>query len=66
MIVDRRNELAGNLWLSQELFFIEKNNELVRNGDLAGTKYREIAVDKICLDRPRRLIQVRPQPPVHR
>ncbi|MDQ4097321.1 MAG: patatin-like phospholipase family protein [Actinomycetota bacterium] len=50
-ILDRRNELAGNLSLSQELYFIEKINELVRNGALAGTKYREIAVETIGLDR---------------
>ena len=50
-ILDRRNELSGNLSLSQELFFIEKINELVRTGALAGTKYREIAVETIALDR---------------
>jgi NTE family protein len=49
-IVDRRNELAGNLSLTQELYFIEKINELVRKGALAGTKYREIAVETIALD----------------
>jgi NTE family protein len=50
-ILDRRNELAGNLSLSQELYFIDKINELVRNGALAGTKYREIPVETIALDR---------------
>lgn len=50
-IADRRNELAGNLSLSQELKFIRKINELVENGDLAGTKYRKIAVEEIDLDR---------------
>jgi NTE family protein len=50
-ILDRRNELAGNLSLSQELYFIDKINELVRTGALAGTKYREISVDTIALDR---------------
>lgn len=49
-IVDRRNELAGNLSLSQELFFIEKINQLVRDGALAGTKYRQIEVATIDLD----------------
>ena len=50
-IADRRNELAGNLSLNQELFFIEKINELVCNGALAGTKYRKIAVESVALDR---------------
>jgi NTE family protein len=49
-ILDRRNELAGNLSLSQELYFIDKINELVRTGDLAGTKYKEISLDTIALD----------------
>ena len=50
-IADRRNELSGNLSLIQELYFIQKINELVRTGALAGTKYREIAVETIALDR---------------
>ena len=50
-INDRRNELAGNLSLTQELYFIEKINEFVRTGAFAGTKYREIAVETIDLDR---------------
>ena len=49
-IVDRRNELSGNISLSQELGFIEKINQLVRDGSLKGTKYREIAVEEIALD----------------
>ena len=50
-IFDRRNELSGNLSLAQELFFIEKMNELVAAGALAGTKYRQIGVGRISLDR---------------
>lgn len=50
-ILDRRNELAGNLSLQQELFFIGHINELVDRGVLAGTKYRHIAMDAISLDR---------------
>ena len=50
-IVDRRNELSGNLSLTQELYFIGKINELVRTGALEGTKYREIAVETIALSR---------------
>jgi NTE family protein len=49
-ILDRRNELSGNLSLSQELFFINKINELVASGALTG-KYREISVGKIVMDR---------------
>ncbi|HEX3036688.1 MAG TPA: patatin-like phospholipase family protein [Thermodesulfobacteriota bacterium] len=46
-ILDRRNELAGNLSLSQELFFIEKINELVNKKFLAGSKYKYIKVRRI-------------------
>ncbi|MDP8928695.1 MAG: patatin-like phospholipase family protein [Actinomycetota bacterium] len=48
-ILDRRNELAGNLSLQQELFFIGHINELVDRGVLADTKYRHIAIDTISL-----------------
>lgn len=50
-ILDRRNELAGNLSLAQELFFIDTINELVASGALAGTDYRIIGVDRIALGR---------------
>lgn len=50
-ILDRRNELSGNLSLEQELFFIAKITELVAAGALAGTKYREITVGRVVLDR---------------
>lgn len=46
-ILDRRNELSGNLSLSQELFFIEKINELIHKKLLTGGKYRHIEVRKI-------------------
>ncbi len=46
-IRDRRNELAGNLSLSQELFFIEKINELVTKGLLDPARYRHIPVRRI-------------------
>ena len=46
-ILDRRNELAGNLSLNQELFFIEKINELVHKKFLAGSKYKYIKVRRI-------------------
>jgi NTE family protein len=41
-IMDRRNELAGNLSLYQETYFIEKVNEWVREGSLSGTKHEVI------------------------
>ena len=41
-IMDRRNELAGNLSLYQETYFIEKINEWVREGFLSGTKHEVI------------------------
>lgn len=46
-IIDRRNELAGNLSLNQELRFIEKINELIGAGFLADSKYRHIEVRRI-------------------
>jgi NTE family protein len=50
-IEDRRNELSGNLSLEQELRFIEKVNEWLREGLLAGGKYRPVTVSRIVLDR---------------
>lgn len=47
-IRDRRNELAGNLSLNQELFFIEKINELVAASQFAPhSKYRRIEVRRL-------------------
>jgi NTE family protein len=43
-IMDRRNELAGNLSLYQEIYFIEKINEWVAEGALSGTKHNVIEV----------------------
>ncbi|HET7272107.1 MAG TPA: patatin-like phospholipase family protein, partial [Rubrobacter sp.] len=48
-IMDRRNELAGNLSLYQEIYFIEKINKWVTKGDLSGTKHRVIDVKWIKL-----------------
>jgi NTE family protein len=50
-IHDRRNELAGNLALEQELRFIAKINELLGEGRLAGSKYRPITVSRITMKR---------------
>lgn len=43
-IQDRRNELAGNLSLYQELYFIEKVNEWIKKGKLKKGKYQHIDV----------------------
>lgn len=41
-IMDRRNELAGNLSLYQETYFIEKINQWVADGSLSGTKHKVV------------------------
>ncbi len=49
-IVDRRNELSGNLSLGQELYFVEKINELLaKHSDLA-TRYKPIGIRVVELD----------------
>jgi NTE family protein len=48
-ILDRRNELAGNLSLEHELHFIERINELLERGMLINSPYRRIAVYRIEL-----------------
>jgi NTE family protein len=51
-IADRRNELAGNLSLYQELGFIEKIDELLARGVLdEGAGYRQVVVRVIELPR---------------
>jgi NTE family protein len=51
-IADRRNELAGNLSLHQELHFIEKIDQLLEEGALARDgRYRTIVVRIIELSR---------------
>lgn len=53
-IADRRNELSGNLSLHQELFFIEKIDRMLEEGQLARDgKYKQIVVRVIELSRPR-------------
>jgi NTE family protein len=53
-IADRRNELAGNLSLHQELHFIEKIDELLEEGVIApGGRYKPIMVRVIELSRSR-------------
>jgi NTE family protein len=51
-IADRRNELAGNLSLHQELRFIEKIDQLLADGLLREGTYKQIVVRLIELDRP--------------
>ena len=50
-IADRRNELAGNLSLHQEIHFIEKINELREKGILQDGKYKNIMVRRIEMSR---------------
>ncbi len=50
-ITDRQNELAGNLSLEQELWFIEKVNGLLRDGDLRGGGHRPTRVSRIVMQR---------------
>jgi NTE family protein len=53
-IVDRRNELSGNLSLYQELRSIEKIDQLLEEGLLSpDDKYKQIVVRVIELARPR-------------
>jgi len=48
-IVDRRNELAGNLALDQEIAFIEKINALRLESAELGRRYKHIAVRQVEL-----------------
>jgi NTE family protein len=50
-ILDRRNELAGNLSMEQELNLIEIMNRLLAQGKLIDPKYHPIHVARIELDR---------------
>ena len=43
-IADRRNELAGNLSLLQELHFIEKIDSLIDTGELVSKTYRPVII----------------------
>jgi NTE family protein len=50
-ISDRRNELAGNISLEQELRLIELMNRLLATGKIHDAKYHPIHVGRIVLDR---------------
>jgi NTE family protein len=49
-ILDRRNEMAGNLALQQELYHIRKINQLIRTGIIQGRKYKPVRVRVVALD----------------
>ena len=51
-IADRRNELAGNLSLFQELHVIEKVDQLLAEGLLVGDRYKQVTVRVLELRRP--------------
>jgi NTE family protein len=50
-ILDRRNDLSGNLSMEQELKFIEVINRAIAQGKLTNSEYRPIRVGRISLDR---------------
>jgi NTE family protein len=50
-ILDRRNSLAGNLSMEQELGFIETFNRAITSGSLKGPDLRQIRISRISLDR---------------
>ncbi|MQW90692.1 patatin-like phospholipase family protein [Sinorhizobium saheli] len=49
-IVDRRNELSGNLALSHELYFITKINELLAEYPSLGARYKPINIRVVELE----------------
>jgi NTE family protein len=50
-ILDRRNELSGNLSMEQELRMIEMINRAIVSGRLSGSKFRPVYVMRVPLDR---------------
>jgi len=50
-IADRRNQLAGNLSMEQELRFLEVMNRVIAEGKLSHSSYRPVRVGRIALDR---------------
>jgi NTE family protein len=48
-IVDRRNELSGNISLNQELNFIEQVNEWVENGKLPAEEFEHTEIRRIMM-----------------
>jgi NTE family protein len=49
-ILDRRNELAGNISLEQEIGIVEMVNRLLAKGKLVDPKYHPISVGRIALE----------------
>jgi NTE family protein len=50
-ILDRRNELSGNLSMEQELTFIDTINRAIAKGGITDPLFRPIRVSRISLDR---------------
>ncbi|MBI2277870.1 MAG: patatin-like phospholipase family protein [Dechloromonas sp.] len=50
-ITDRRNELAGNLSLNQELFFVDQTNKWLDKGWLSAEHFKQVTVRHIPLKR---------------
>jgi len=51
-IADRRNELAGNISLNQELGFIERVNGWIDEGHLPEDRFTKTTVHRIEMDKP--------------
>ncbi|KAB2919195.1 MAG: hypothetical protein F9K30_17515 [Dechloromonas sp.] len=49
-ITDRRNELAGNLSLAQEVFFVEQTNRWLAKGMLPAEHFKPVKVRRIPLE----------------
>lgn len=49
-IADRRNELAGNLSLEQEIHMIESINDLIDDGVIDDQRYKRIDLREVALD----------------
>lgn len=50
-IADRRNELAGNLSLNQELFFVRQTNDWLAKGWLNAAHFKPVDIRFIALER---------------
>jgi len=50
-ILSRRNELAGNLSLMQELAFIDAINRAIERGVMTDPRYKIVRMERIYLDR---------------
>lgn len=49
-IIDRRNEMAGNIAMEQERFFIERVNKWVEQGLMPADRYKRVAFREIMLE----------------